>query len=84
MAQRSACAGRPSQLASVLPSASSGLLQHPVRMRCSSAAKAGSPCERGAARLMRFVQRNAAVLDQDHAVGQRHGFLHVVRDQQAR
>ena len=31
-----------------------------------------------------FVQRNAAVFDEDHAVGQRHGLLHVVRDQQSR
>ncbi len=31
-----------------------------------------------------LIERDAAVLDQDHAVGQRHGLLHVVRDQQAR
>jgi hypothetical protein len=31
-----------------------------------------------------FIEGDAAVLDQDHTVGQRHGFLHVVRDQQGR
>jgi hypothetical protein len=82
IAQRRPVAGTPGQLgpAAVL---TSGFCSTRSRMRLQRG-KAGIAMHTRARQIDALVERNAPILDQHHAVGQGHGLLHIVRDQQGR